>query len=71
MASKRQAGADAATALFEAVPTFDSEAQYIDVSEGSGHEFVPPGPNDLRGVCPGLVCGRFACLQSFVLTRYA
>lgn len=53
-ANKRQAGADAATAVFEAVPTFDLEKQYIDVSPGSGHEFVPPGPGDLRGVCPGL-----------------
>ncbi|CZT15146.1 related to oxidase [Ramularia collo-cygni] len=50
----RQEGADAAEKLFEAVPVFDAKAQYIDVSEGSGHEYVAPGPNDLRGPCPGL-----------------
>ncbi|KAI8941597.1 hypothetical protein NX059_002812 [Plenodomus lindquistii] len=52
--SKRQAGAGAATALFEPINTFNAERQYIDVSPGSGHEYVPPGPNDLRGPCPGL-----------------
>jgi len=52
--AKRQAGADAATALFEPVPIFNAETQYINVTEGSGHEFVAPGPNDLRGPCPGL-----------------
>jgi hypothetical protein len=51
---KRQAGADAATLLFEPIPTFDGEKQYINVSKGSGHEWVAPGPNDLRGPCPGL-----------------
>lgn len=51
---KRQAGADAATGLFEAIPTFDASKQLIDVGPGSGHEWVAPGPNDLRGVCPGL-----------------
>jgi hypothetical protein len=50
----RQTGADAATALFEAVPRFNAEAQYINVTKGSGHEYVPPGPNDIRGPCPGL-----------------
>jgi len=54
LAGKRQQGADAATAIFETIPTFNKEAQYIDVSEGSGHEWQAPGPNDLRGVCPGL-----------------
>lgn len=54
MAGKRQSGADAATAIFETVPTFNAEEQYIDVSPGSGHEWQAPGPNDLRGVCPGL-----------------
>lgn len=56
MLEKKQAaaGADAATALFEPVPIFDEKAQYIDVSKGSGHEYVPPGPDDLRGPCPGL-----------------
>lgn len=52
--AQRQEGADAATAIFEGVPSFNAAEQYIDVSEGSGHEFVAPGPNDLRGVCPGL-----------------
>ncbi|EGP83573.1 unnamed protein product [Zymoseptoria tritici ST99CH_3D1] len=50
----RQAGAGAATAIFETIPTFDKEAQYIDVSAGSGHEWQPPRKGDLRGVCPGL-----------------
>jgi hypothetical protein len=50
----RQAGADAATLLFEPVPIFNAEAQYINVTKGSGHEYVAPGPNDLRGPCPGL-----------------
>ncbi|KAF2160337.1 hypothetical protein M409DRAFT_70503 [Zasmidium cellare ATCC 36951] len=54
MAEKRQQGADAATGVFEAVPTFDAEKQLIDVGPGSGHEWQAPGPNDLRGVCPGL-----------------
>ncbi|KAF2763409.1 Cloroperoxidase [Pseudovirgaria hyperparasitica] len=35
-------------------PSFDAADQYVDVSDGSGHEFLPPGPNDLRGQCPGL-----------------
>jgi hypothetical protein len=50
----RQAGADAATLLFEPVPIFNAEAQYINVTKGSGHEYVAPGPTDLRGPCPGL-----------------
>lgn len=50
----RQEGADAAQNIFEAIPTFDAEAQLIDISEGSGHEWVAPGPDDLRGPCPGL-----------------
>ncbi|KAJ4338332.1 hypothetical protein N0V87_004100 [Didymella glomerata] len=54
MLEARQAGADAATALFEPVNTFNEKAQYIDVSQGSGHEYVPPGSGDLRGPCPGL-----------------
>ncbi|KAH7086311.1 hypothetical protein FB567DRAFT_570206 [Paraphoma chrysanthemicola] len=51
---KRQAGADAATALFEPANTFNAQAQYVNVSAGSGHEYKAPGPNDLRGPCPGL-----------------
>ncbi|KAF1940554.1 hypothetical protein EJ02DRAFT_455963 [Clathrospora elynae] len=52
--ANRQAGAGAATALFEPVPIFNAKAQYINVTKGSGHEYVAPGPNDLRGPCPGL-----------------
>jgi len=33
-------------------PGFDAEAQYV--STTGAHAFVPPGPNDLRGPCPGL-----------------
>jgi hypothetical protein len=51
---KRQAGAGAATAVFEPVPIFNAKAQYVDVSAGSGHEFVAPSGDDLRGPCPGL-----------------
>jgi hypothetical protein len=50
----RQAGAGAATLLFEPVPIFNADKQYINVTKGSGHEYVAPGPNDLRGPCPGL-----------------
>ena len=52
--AKRQAGAGAATTLFEPVPIFNAEKQFINVTKGSGHEYVAPGPNDLRGPCPGL-----------------
>ncbi|EME80568.1 uncharacterized protein MYCFIDRAFT_50025 [Pseudocercospora fijiensis CIRAD86] len=51
---KRQVAADGATKLFEPVPIFNEKAQFIDVGPGSGHEYVAPGPNDLRGPCPGL-----------------
>ncbi|KAG9942110.1 Cloroperoxidase, partial [Aureobasidium melanogenum] len=51
---ERQAGAAAAQALFEPVPIFNAAEQYVNVSKGSGHEYVAPGPNDLRGPCPGL-----------------
>lgn len=54
MLEARQAGADAASAIFEPVNTFNEKAQFIDVSAGSGHEYVPPGSGDLRGPCPGL-----------------
>lgn len=47
--------ADSATAVFEPVPMFNAEKQYIDIGPGSGHEYVAPGPNDNRGPCPGLV----------------
>jgi hypothetical protein len=52
--AKRQAGADGATAIFEPIPIFNEKAQFINVTKGSGHEYVAPGPNDLRGPCPGL-----------------
>ncbi|KJX97511.1 oxidase-like protein [Zymoseptoria brevis] len=52
----RQAKADGATAIFEPVPKFNAQKQYIDVSEGSGHEYKAPNlaGGDLRGPCPGL-----------------
>ena len=49
----RQAGAAAAQAVFEPVPIFNAAEQYVNISAGSGHEYVAPGPNDLRGPCPG------------------
>ncbi|KAK6442644.1 hypothetical protein LTR95_001123 [Oleoguttula sp. CCFEE 5521] len=54
MIEARQAGAGAATAVFEPVNTFNEKAQFVDVSHGSGHEWVAPSGNDLRGPCPGL-----------------
>ena len=51
---KRQVTADPASTLFEPIPIFNAAAQYVDVGPGSGHEWQAPGPNDLRGPCPGL-----------------
>ena len=34
--------------------TFNAKEQYVDISEGSGHEFIAPKPSDSRGPCPGL-----------------
>ncbi|CAK4032750.1 hypothetical protein MYCFIDRAFT_50025 [Lecanosticta acicola] len=51
---KRQVTADGATALFEPVPMFNAQDQYVDVSNTSGHAWVAPGESDLRGPCPGL-----------------
>jgi len=48
--SARQTGANAAQALFEPVNTF-KESQRIDLSK---NPYIAPGPNDLRGPCPGL-----------------
>ena len=33
---------------------FDAKEQYVDVTEGSGNEFVAPTAQDQRGPCPGL-----------------
>jgi len=33
---------------------FNAEQQYVNVTQGSGNEFVAPGTGDLRGQCPGL-----------------
>lgn len=33
-------------------PGFNAQAQYISTS--GANQFVPPGPGDLRGPCPGL-----------------
>lgn len=38
-------------------PPFNAEEQYVDVTQGSGHEYRAPGPRDLRGQCPGLNAG--------------
>lgn len=56
----RQAGANSAQAIFEPVNTFNANAQYVNVSKGSGHEFVPPSGDDLRGPCPGLNASKFS-----------
>lgn len=50
---ERQGSASAAQIIFEPKPMFNAEEQYIDIGPGSGHEYVAPGPNDLRGPCPG------------------
>jgi hypothetical protein len=34
--------------------TFNAAEQFVDVSEGSGHEFQSPRSGDIRGQCPGL-----------------
>ncbi|KAF2133984.1 Cloroperoxidase [Dothidotthia symphoricarpi CBS 119687] len=52
--AKRQAGAGAATAIFEPVPIFNASAQKINVGPGSGNEYMAPSSSDLRGPCPGL-----------------
>jgi len=50
----RQTGADSATAIFEPLNTFNAATQFVNVSAGSGHEYVAPSSTDLRGPCPGL-----------------
>lgn len=52
-----------AGALPASPPPFDAKAQYI--SNQGAHAFVPPGPNDARGECPGLNVCRFS---SFALS---
>jgi hypothetical protein len=42
----------AATATL-AFPGFDASKQCLDLTDGL-HKFVPPGRNDIRGICPGL-----------------
>jgi len=34
------------------IPPFDAASQYV--SNQGAHKFVPPGPTDQRGPCPGL-----------------
>jgi hypothetical protein len=67
MIEARQAGAGAASAIFEPVPIFNAKAQYVDVSKGSGHEFVPPSGDDLRGPCPGLNASK-SCVHAMLST---
>lgn len=38
-------------------PPFNAEDQHVNVARGSGHEYRAPGPQDLRGQCPGLNAG--------------
>lgn len=33
---------------------FNEKDQFVDVRDGTTHEFRSPGPNDRRGECPGL-----------------
>jgi hypothetical protein len=33
---------------------FDPVDQLVDVSSATGHQYIAPGPNDIRGPCPGL-----------------
>lgn len=35
-------------------PVFDAEEQFVDVRQGSGHEFRSPTQGQVRGQCPGL-----------------
>jgi len=49
-------------ALPLAPPPFDAKAQYV--SNQGAHAFVPPGPNDARGECPGLNVRRLSSFLS-------
>lgn len=33
---------------------FDAREQFVNVTTGSGHEWIAPGSGDRRGECPGL-----------------
>lgn len=44
---------------------FDAESQFVDVGPGSGHEWQAPGPDDLRGECPGLYVWNFYLLDYY------
>ena len=33
---------------------FDEQEQFVNVAPGSSHQYVAPGPGDIRGPCPGL-----------------
>lgn len=44
---------------------FDAESQFVDVGPGSGHEWQAPGPDDLRGECPGLYVWIFFYLLDY------
>lgn len=33
---------------------FDPVDQLVDVSSATGHQYIAPGPTDIRGPCPGL-----------------
>jgi len=46
---KRQ---DQGTGAPEVAPIFDAASQYVSTS--GQYKFVPPGPGDARGECPGL-----------------
>ncbi len=37
-----------------ACTVFDETDQFVNVTPGSPHQYVPPGSGDIRGPCPGL-----------------
>ncbi|KAI8939510.1 hypothetical protein NX059_003281 [Plenodomus lindquistii] len=42
------------TGVGHPAPSFNAQAQFVNVTQGSRNEFRSPGPGDLRGQCPGL-----------------
>lgn len=43
---------------------FNEEDQFVNVMDGTEHEFQAPGRGDQRGQCPGLnAAGKFSCQQ--------